>query len=47
MKDYKAVWNNLSGTFADALFVVGYRDEDEEAIRSNGQHTADFLRSVL
>ena len=47
MKDYKAVWDNLSGTFADALFVVGYLDEDEEAIRSNGKHTADFLRSVL
>ena len=24
MKDYKAVWNNLSSTFADALFFVGY-----------------------
>src|SRR6478736_9823868 len=47
MKDYKAVWNNLSGTFADALSFVGYLDEDEEAIRSNGKQTTDFLRSVL
>lgn len=47
MKDYKAVWNNLSGTFADALFFVGYLGDDEEAIRSNGKTTADFLRSVL
>src|SRR5690349_24905404 len=47
MKDYKAVWNNLSGTFADALFFVGYVGEDEEAIRSNGKYTAEFLRSVL
>jgi ubiquinone/menaquinone biosynthesis C-methylase UbiE len=47
MKDYKAVWNNLSSTLADALFFVGYLGEDEEAIRSNGKHTADFLRSVL
>ena len=47
MKYYKAVWNNLSGTFADALSFVGYLDEDEEEIRSNGKNTADFLRSVL
>jgi ubiquinone/menaquinone biosynthesis C-methylase UbiE len=47
MKDYKAVWNNLSGTFADALFVVGYLNDEEEEIRRNGKLTADFLRSVL
>jgi len=47
MKDYKAVWNNLSGTFADALFFVGYLGEDEKAIRSNGKTTAEFLRSAL
>lgn len=46
MKNYKAIWDNLSGTFADASFVVGYLG-DEEEIRANGQHTAKFLTSVL
>ncbi len=30
MKDYKAVWNNLSGTFADALFFVGYLERTKK-----------------
>jgi hypothetical protein len=46
VKNYKAIWDNLSGTFADASFVVGYLG-DEEEIRANGQHTAKFLTSVL
>ncbi|HST05326.1 MAG TPA: methyltransferase domain-containing protein [Chloroflexia bacterium] len=46
MKDYKTIWDSLSATFADASFVVGYLG-DEEEIRSNGQHTANFLKSVL
>lgn len=46
MKNYKAIWNNLSTTFEHAGHVVGFiTDEDE--IRANGKITADFLRSVL
>ncbi|HMA33394.1 MAG TPA: methyltransferase domain-containing protein [Chloroflexia bacterium] len=46
MKDYKAIWNNLSTTFADASFYVCCID-DEDEIRSNGARTAQFLREVL
>lgn len=46
MKDYKAIWNNLSTTFEHAGHVVGFIS-DEDEIRSNGKITADFLRSVL
>lgn len=46
MKDYKAIWNDLSTTFDDAgFFVCCTGDEDE--IRSNGALTAQFLRTVL
>jgi len=46
VKDYKAIWNNLSTTFADASFYVCcIGDEDE--IRRNGATTAEFLRQAL
>jgi SAM-dependent methyltransferase/uncharacterized small protein (DUF1192 family) len=46
MKDYKQIWDNLSGSFDDAaFFVCCVGDEDE--IRSNGALTATFLREVL
>lgn len=46
MKDYKAIWDNLSESFLDASYhVCCVGDEDE--IRSNGQITAAFLKEVL
>lgn len=46
MKQYKEIWNNLSQTRDDAAYYVCCV-KDEEAIRQNGYHTAEFLKSVL
>jgi ubiquinone/menaquinone biosynthesis C-methylase UbiE len=46
VKDYKQLWDDLSNSWVDASFYVCYID-DEEAIRSNGQLTANFLRDAL
>lgn len=46
MKNYKTIWDNLSPTFSEARYVVGYLGEEDD-IRSNGQFTADFLQSVF
>jgi|GEM_PF-2839859 len=45
-KDYKRIWNDLSGSFQDAAFYVCCID-DEDEIRRNGATTTEFLRSVL
>jgi ubiquinone/menaquinone biosynthesis C-methylase UbiE len=46
MKDYKAIWDNLSTSFNNAAFYVCCI-EDEAEIRRNGAITAEFLRSAL
>lgn len=46
MKDYKQIWDSLSTSWKDASFYVCCID-DEDDIRRNGQHTAQFLREVL
>ncbi len=45
-QSYKKTWNNLSQDIDSAnYFVSCIQDEDE--VRTNGEHTATFLRSVL
>jgi ubiquinone/menaquinone biosynthesis C-methylase UbiE len=46
VKDYKAIWDNLSTNFTDASFYVCCID-DEAQIRTNGVQTAGFLQEVL
>lgn len=46
MKNYKSIWDNLTPTFSDARFVVGYLGEESD-IRENGTYTADFLGSIF
>ena len=46
MKDYKNIWDGVSGDFHDAAHNVCFL-VDEEEIRGNGAITASFLREVL
>jgi ubiquinone/menaquinone biosynthesis C-methylase UbiE len=46
MKDYKAIWNDLSTTFEGASFHVCCIEEETE-IRALGTNTSGFLQQVL
>jgi SAM-dependent methyltransferase len=46
MKDYKAIWNDLSTTFEAASFHVCCIEEETE-IRALGTNTSGFLQQVL